>query len=192
MRITGGIARGYSIEVPHALDLRPSQEVVRESIFNILGDINNTLILDLYAGTGVLGIEALSRGAKHCDLVEKEKQVASAIRRNIQNVKIQDKADVFEEDARTFINRETFQKYDIIFLDPPYVERPRDVLLMIPKWLHDHGFLIYLHGKGIVLETAHDRELLGKKLVETDTRRFGATYISFIKPRIDDITPEIS
>lgn len=180
MRVTGGAARGYAIEVPDASDLRPSQDIVRESIFNIISDVRGKLVLDLYAGTGVLGLEALSRGARHGDFVEKEKHVASAIRRNAQHGLFQDKVDVFQEDVRTFLNREPFQTYDIIFLDPPYVERPRDVLFLLPRWLSKDAILIYLHGKNLTLSSSADRELLGQKLNEVDTRKYGATSVSFI------------
>ncbi|PIZ48213.1 hypothetical protein CO180_02240 [candidate division WWE3 bacterium CG_4_9_14_3_um_filter_41_6] len=188
MRISGGAARGHTIEVPDAGDLRPSQEIVREAIFNILHEVKGKLVLDLYAGTGVLGLEALSRGARHCDFVEKEKHVATSIRHNANHSLFQDKYDLFEEDAHTFVNREIFQRYDIIFLDPPYVEMPRDVLFLLPRFLAPGGVLIYLHGKNMVLDTQADREMLGEKLKVVDNRRYGATQVTFLMLRQADHT----
>lgn len=180
MRISGGRVRGHRIEVPIVSDLRPSQDKVREAVFNILGDINKTLVLDIYAGTGALGIEALSRGARFCDFIDKSKDVCTIIERNLRNADFAEFGDVYCEMAETFVLRPVHQKYDLIFMDPPYADFPRSVIRMLPKFLSDHGQLIYLHAKRITLTEGPDREYIKEHLEVIDTRRYGATHVSFM------------
>ncbi len=181
MRVIGGEAKGHRLQVPQTVaDLRPSQELVRESVFNILGDVTGWLVLDLYAGTGALGIEALSRGARFCDFVEKSKDACAVIEQNLNHTKLRDRGDIYNETAAKFLNQHRSQTYDLIFLDPPYVEQPRDVFRLIPANLTEGGILIYLHAQRIILTDPADREWIKAKLKQIDTRKYGATHVSLL------------
>lgn len=184
MRITGGTLKGHNLTVPAVSDLRPTQDIVRKAIFDILDHNLMTdgycLILDLYAGTGALGIEALSRGARFVDFVERDEAAVRAIRQNLNHTHLLGKTDIYQQKAQDFVKSERPEKYDLIFLDPPYVDTPRQVLLATPRLLDPKGLVIYLHGKQVVLD-ATSRDWLGKKLKVIDNRTYGATTVTFLE-----------
>lgn len=117
MRVITGSARGRKLKEPKNMDIRPTTDRVKESIFNILQfDIEGRRVLDLFAGTGQLGIEALSRGAKSATFVDESSEAVKIIKDNLEHCKLQ--GEVIREDSITFLGR--CGKFDIIFLDPPY------------------------------------------------------------------------
>jgi 16S rRNA (guanine966-N2)-methyltransferase len=123
MRITGGIAKGQQLKVPKSGPIRPTTDRVREAIFSIIAPLTTNQFrgLDLYAGTGALGIEALSRDAEWVDFVEKEPKCCAIIKQNLQKVGFSQKAHVYccsAAKALSFLK----DKYDIIFMDPPYAD----------------------------------------------------------------------
>jgi 16S rRNA (guanine966-N2)-methyltransferase len=118
VRIIGGTLRGSRLEVPDVADLRPTPDRVRETLFNWLAPvIVGARCLDLFAGTGALGIEALSRGAAAVDFVEANPMLAARLRENLQ--RLRQTARVQHGDALAFLARAT-GRYDVIFLDPPF------------------------------------------------------------------------
>jgi 16S rRNA (guanine(966)-N(2))-methyltransferase RsmD len=183
MRVSGGLAKGHQLMVPSQVtDLRPSQDQVREAIFNILGDwVVNKDVLDIYAGTGSLGIEALSRGARTADFIDRNRDATEIIKRNLNHTHLQGKSDIFTDEAEKVLSSPYHQEYDLIFLDPPYVERPRNIIMKIPNFLKPNGVLVYLHGNRIVLEDPKDREWIGTQLVVFDNRKYGKTYVSYMR-----------
>ena len=120
MRVVAGEYRGRRLQAPPGLDVRPTSDRVREALFSILGDINGLRVLDLFAGTGALGIEALSRGAASATFVENNRAAIDAIRANLQPLSDAN-AEVVRADALAWLGRER-GPYDIVFLDPPYSE----------------------------------------------------------------------
>ena len=122
MRIVGGKARGMTIAVPSVPDLRPTTDRVRSAMFSMLEARNvvaGARVLDLYAGSGALGIEALSRGADHADLVEQNNRACATIRRNLATTRLEDDATVVPMPVASSLNRLT-GPYDLVFMDPPY------------------------------------------------------------------------
>ena len=118
LRIIGGSLRGSKLAVPDAAELRPTPDRVRETLFNWLSPvIAGARCLDLYAGTGALGIEALSRGAASVDFVETDAELASLLRSNLQ--RLNQVATVHQMDAMAFL-RVPREPFDIAFLDPPF------------------------------------------------------------------------
>ncbi len=118
LRITGGNLKGRKLYIPSFI--RPTQNKVKKAIFDILGDqVIDSIFLDLFAGSGNVGIEALSRGAKFCVFVEKNLKCVSVIKRNIYELELQEKSKIVKEDSEKFVVRHT-DKFDIIFADPPY------------------------------------------------------------------------
>lgn len=117
MRVITGSARGRKLKTPENYDIRPTTDNVKESIFNIIQfDIEGRQVLDLFAGTGQLGIECLSRGAAGAVFVDKDKDAVRIIKENLKTCGM--RATVMQEDSISFLNH--CGKFDIIFIDPPY------------------------------------------------------------------------
>lgn len=147
VRIAGGTARGIPLAEPRGVRLRPTSGLVREAIFNILGArIEEANVVDLYAGTGALGIEALSRGARHATFVEAEAACVSAISQSLSRTTFADIGTVLRgrlPGALTTLNG----PYDVIFLDPPYNEPDVElVLVSLARLLSPDGVVVYEHG----------------------------------------------
>ncbi len=123
MRVISGSARGHKLKAPKGLTTRPTTDRIKESLFNILApDIYGCRFLDLFSGSGAIGIEALSRGAERAVFVDSDRNSLSVIKDNISAVKLEKKAEVIGCDVRTAIMRLSSDKalFDIIFMDPPY------------------------------------------------------------------------
>jgi len=160
MRIIGGIYKGYEIKMPKGI--RPTSGLVKESIFNIIGNrILGAKVLDLFCGSGAIGLEALSRGAQSATFVEKNKRVVSVLMKNIKKIGCSD-VDVISMDAMKLSLDST---YDIIFADPPY----------------DMGYLERLIRKfnksGKILVIEHS---IRERLDVGETRRYGDTLVTYI------------
>ena len=121
MRVITGIARGRKLKELPGLETRPTTDKVKESVFNIVQfDIEGRRVLDLFGGTGQMGIEALSRGAASCDFVDHDKTAQSVARKNIDACRVSDRARLTGGDFGAFVSRCAKGQYDLIFLDPPY------------------------------------------------------------------------
>ncbi|MCI8303029.1 MAG: 16S rRNA (guanine(966)-N(2))-methyltransferase RsmD [Lawsonibacter sp.] len=120
MRIISGSARGRRLKEPQGMETRPTTDKVKESLFNIIQfEVEGRRVLDLFAGTGQLGLEALSRGAEHCVFVDQRREAAALVRENIKLCRFEDRAQVVQEEAQWFL-RSCKERFDVIFLDPPY------------------------------------------------------------------------
>jgi len=117
-RIVAGLLKNRVIRHRNQLDFRPTQEKIRNALFNILGDLTDKTVADLYAGTGSLGFEALSRGARHCTFVEADKQTAAQIQENIVTLKLSEQATVLGIDVLKFLSSRP--RFDLLLADPPY------------------------------------------------------------------------
>ncbi len=125
MRLTGGAARGRRLPPVRGRKVRPTPAIIREAIFNILPSVENTTFLDLFAGSGIVGLEALSRGARKVLFVEKDPAVVSELKKNIFQLGYADRSDVLQMEANRSIDLLLSRLYlfDVVFLDPPYHER---------------------------------------------------------------------
>ena len=122
MRVITGKARGINLKTPEGLQTRPTADRGKEALFSIIQfDIPGTRVLDLFGGTGQLGIEALSRGAKSATFVDASNTACNLIRENLKRTRLQEESRVICSDYLAFLGR-CSEKYDIIFLDPPYAE----------------------------------------------------------------------
>lgn len=120
MRVITGSARGCRLITPDGMDVRPTGEKVKEGVFSsIQFEIEGAFVLDLFAGSGQLGIEALSRGASRCVFIDNSPRSLRCVNENLRNTKLGARADVINRDSYDYI-RLTAQTFDIIFLDPPY------------------------------------------------------------------------
>ena len=122
MRVITGKARGVTLKTPDGLQTRPTTDRVKEALFSIINfDIPGSRVLDLFGGTGQLGIEALSRGAKSAVFVDAGEPACRLIRENLKRTKLEADGKVVRSDYMAYLNH-CREKYDIIFLDPPYAE----------------------------------------------------------------------
>ena len=122
MRVITGKARGVQLKTPEGLQTRPTSDRVKEALFSIINfDIPGARVLDLFGGTGQLGIEALSRGAKSATFVDAGEPACRLIRENLKRTKLENDGKVIRSDYLDYLNR-CREQYDIIFLDPPYAE----------------------------------------------------------------------
>ncbi len=122
MRVVSGIARGVALKTPEGLHTRPTADKVKEAIFSILQfDLPGSCVLDLFGGTGQLGIEALSRGAKNAVFVDEWDKACTLIKENLRRTKFEQQGRVVQSDYLSFL-RKCNDQFDIILLDPPYAE----------------------------------------------------------------------
>lgn len=118
MRVVAGAHRGRRLQAPHGRGVRPTADRVREALFSILGPLEGLKALDLFAGSGALGIEALSRGAREVVFVDSEPAAIRAVRDNLARLGVA--APVYRADALGFLERPRHGPFDLVFLDPPY------------------------------------------------------------------------
>jgi 16S rRNA (guanine966-N2)-methyltransferase len=122
VRVVAGEFKGRRLRMPRGAPTRPTADRVREALFSMLADVARARVLDLYAGSGALGIEALSRGAASAVFVERDARAAATIRANLEAVGAE--AEISREDALAFVRRDR-RSYDLVFCDPPYDSGPR-------------------------------------------------------------------
>jgi 16S rRNA (guanine966-N2)-methyltransferase len=120
MRIIAGSRKGHRISAPHGTDTRPTSDRVRENVFNIVGPLDDAKVLDLYAGSGAMGLEALSRGASRAVFVERDDAAARTIEQNLDKLRLP--GTVLRRDAVNVLAAEAAagRKYDLVLVDPPY------------------------------------------------------------------------
>ena len=122
MRVIGGEFRSRRLKSLPGLDTRPTPDRLRETLFNVLAArIADSVFMDIYAGTGAVGIEALSRGARRCVFIEKDRRAVEVIRENLATLGLESRAEVFTGKAATVLERPHADLgFDLVFLDPPY------------------------------------------------------------------------
>jgi 16S rRNA (guanine966-N2)-methyltransferase len=138
IRITGGELRGRRLHVPKT-GVRPTTGKVREALFSMLGSVEGARVLDLFAGSGALGIESLSRGATEAILVDTR---PAAARRNVESLELADRAEVIRSDVAGFLRRVDPGSFDLVLCDPPYRLADRlagDLVHLIPRALAEGG-----------------------------------------------------
>lgn len=157
MRIIAGEMRGRQLKAVEGMHTRPTSDKVKGAIFNVLGEkVLGSRVLDLFAGTGNLAIEALSRGSREAVLVEKNYEAYKIIQKNLELMGVNTKSKLLLMDAFKFIHKYPDEVFNLIFLDPPYRQE------LIPKVLQSLKDLPYLTPEGVIVaETAKDEELTG-------------------------------
>ena len=121
MRVIAGVARGQPLVAPRDRGTRPITDRVKETLFAILGDrVPDARVLDLYAGSGAIGIEALSRGAAAATFVERGRPALESLRTNLARTRLADRATVVADDVERFLAHSSGEAWDLVFLDPPY------------------------------------------------------------------------
>lgn len=172
MRIVGGTHRGRSLIAPKTNAIRPTADRARESLFNVITHkypeyLDQTRVLDLFAGTGALGIEALSRGARHCVFVENSTEGRGLLRQNIDNFSLHGCSSVFRRDATRLGDSGTVAPFDLVFADPPYGRGYGEKAannLVVGQWLKPGALFVLEENKESAPATLADFELLETKI----------------------------
>ena len=178
MRIIAGTARGRSILSPAGKKTRPTLDRVRENLFNILQmRVRNSRVLDLFAGTGALSFEALSRGADHAVLVDIDRNAFQVERRNAEILGFTHRTEILMCDWRKAVRylKSKGSKFDLIFLDPPYAMTDMsEVFMEIRELLNTGGMVVLEHESGVAIDS-------GGLLHKTDERKWGFCSVSFYR-----------
>ena len=178
MRVVAGRLRGRRLAAPRGTLTRPTSDRVREALFAVLGDVTGARVLDLFAGSGALGIEALSRGAAHGTFVDGDPAAVGAVRRNLAALDLEADAEAHRADARAFLRnaRGAGHEYDLVFVDPPY-RRAAALAGELSEALPP----VLAPGARVVAESDR-RAPLELALPLRDERRYGETLIRIHAP----------
>ena len=184
MRVVSGKAKGISLKTPDGILTRPTADRVKEAMFSIIQfDVPGRDVLDPFAGTGQLAIEALSRGAESAVLVDRSRDMVKLIGENLKRAKMEKQAEVVNSDAESYLKR-CRKKFGIIFLDPPYagdlLETSLDLILQ---------FDILLSGGIIVCERPADGEIkaFNKPGLSVRDYKYGKTVISVYRLMLEEV-----
>ena len=179
MRVVAGAARGRKLVAPTGLAARPTTDRVREAVFNALhslGAISDAVVLDAFAGSGALGVEALSRGATHVVFVDPDRSARAAVETNLRATGALGRAEVRADRAERVLAEaaETGRRFDLVFLDPPYRYEPwSDLVTAAAAVLSSSGVVVIESDRAVPVEPA---------LGVTRQRRYGSTVVSFARP----------
>jgi 16S rRNA (guanine966-N2)-methyltransferase len=185
MRIVAGKFRGAHIEAPKGVSTRPTSDKIRQALFNVLEhgapgfDFEGARVLDLFAGSGALGLEVLSRGARFCLFVEESAEARAAIRRNVEALGLTGTSKIWRRDATKLGPAGTMQSFDLVFCDPPYGKGLGERALAAAVeggWLGNRAI-------AVLEERASVEFAWPPPLEEIDRRRYGDTAIAIAKSR---------
>ena len=183
MRIVAGRFRGRALATPEGDELRPTSDRVRESVFNILGhgiadfELQGARAIDLFAGTGALGLEAISRGASYCLFVDDAVEARALIRRNVEAYGLTGETRIFRRDATDLGPAGNMGQYGIAFLDPPYGKGLGEKALAIlasGNWLNAGAIAVFEDRAGAIIA-------LPDGFSEIDKRTWGDTEVRFLR-----------
>ncbi len=191
MRIISGTSKGRKLVTPKRYSLRPTSDRVKESLFNILGgEVEGKVVLDLFAGTGNLGIEALSRGAKTVIFVEKGRQALQIIQTNLNQFGLTDRSEILPKDVNRAIGilKQRGECFDLILMDPPYEKGLIQRTLMklnTHRIYHKDSILVIEHNRREPLPHILDEWNLVRQ------QKIGDTLLSFLTLQVWDQTPGV-
>jgi 16S rRNA (guanine(966)-N(2))-methyltransferase RsmD len=173
VRIIAGSRKGHPIHAPKGLDTRPTGDRVREAAFNLIGPVDGASVLDLFAGTGAMGMEALSRGAERAVFVEASRDACRAIERNLDRLRLAG-AVVLNQDALRALAAEAAagRAYDLVLVDPPYAEWER----LQPRLAH--YLPAVLAGDGLLVVETGSRDEPELPLAQRTSRRYGSARLT--------------
>ena len=180
LRVISGTARGRRLKTVPGDTTRPITDRVKESLFNILGvDVLGAAILDLFAGTGAVGIEALSRGAEFVRFVDRNRLPIKVVHENLKTTGFEGKAQVLQNDAFAILKGESDRKFDYVYIAPPQYKgmwkRALKILDERVDWLEDDAWVI------VQIHPIESEDVPLKNLVEFDQRRYGSTLLIFYR-----------
>jgi len=172
VRIIAGSRKGHRIDAPKGDHTRPTSDFVREAAFNLIGPVDGATVIDLYAGSGAMGIEALSRGASSCVFVESDREACRTINANLDKLRLE--ARVLCQDVARALAGERVA-YDLVLMDPPYDDSPQAHLApQLARLVAPDGLLVY--------ETAATKEPEIEGLAVRTSRKYGSKRLTLFAP----------
>ncbi len=178
MRVISGARRGAALYCPETESIRPTTDRVKENIFNLIqGEVAGRSVLDLFAGSGAMGIEAVSRGARACVFVDSGKEAAGAVRANLKKLRFEEKAQVIEKGFEAFLGA-CGGKFSLVFLDPPYHAgyAGKAIKTMLKNNLLADGAVI-------VVESDSDEDIDGGELFLRTERIYGRVKVTVFEKK---------
>lgn len=178
IRIITGLAKNKKLKAPDIEGFRAVQEISKASLFSMLGEkITDAVCLDLFAGSGNLGLEALSRGALWCDFVDENSESIKAIEENIVECGFLEKSSIIRKDAGKYVTNAN-RNYDVILVDPWYKDTShRHLVSNVENILKENGIIAFFHGDELKLETL----IQGTSLIISEERKFGKSIVTLLK-----------
>ncbi len=181
MRIISGKARGTKLYTLEGTNTRPTLDRVKESIFNIIqNEIEDATVLDLFAGSGAIGLECLSRGAKRAVLCDKSKEAVQIIKRNVEKTHMEECTKIVNTDFETCLEKLKTEQFDIIYIDPPYAT---DYISKSLKKIKELG--ISKKESTVIIETDDEQRILKEigniEIKIVDKRKYGRATIIFLE-----------
>ncbi len=178
LRVISGKAKGMKLKTVPGNSTRPVTDRVKESLFNILGaDVIEANFFDLFAGTGAIGIEALSRGCKYCRLLDLNREAITTIQDNLRHTHLEKNSDVIKTDTLKYLMREPDKSFDILYVAPPQYKdiwiQTLTILDNHPAWLSPDGYIV------AQIHPVEYQETSFNNFVETEQRKYGSTMLVF-------------
>ena len=189
MHIITGSARGVKLETLKGEQTRPTSERAKEAIFSMLQfDLEGRRVLDLFAGSGQMGLEALSRGAASAVLTDRSKDAVAIIAKNAQKTRLYDRTRILAVDAMTYLARCTDGPFHLVFLDPPYAAGllPDVLRALLNKKLLTAGATVVAECGDPAMLFGGDEVLATRYTVEKE-KRYGAAYVYFLTPGEENV-----
>jgi 16S rRNA (guanine966-N2)-methyltransferase len=187
MRIISGKYKGHQLVSFSADHIRPTTDRVKESLFNMIqGNLDGARVLDLFSGTGNLGLEALSRGAQNVLFVEKSRKSIQILEKNIAKLKIEEPYQILQKDVLSFLRNYEGEPFDLIFADPPFTEAmAHDVMQAADESRAFHSQTL------MMIESARREKILDDypHLTRYDVREFGDKFLSFFQQKAQESNP---
>ena len=174
IRLIAGTLGGRFIEAPDTTRTHPMSERIRGSLFNILGDVTDKTVLDAFAGTGSIGLEALSRGAKSAVFIERDRVAQKVLAENIEKLNIQDKTKLIKSSIAAWDDTSADQKFDLIFADPPYHDVQFSTVSRLFTHLNPNGLMVLSHPGRESVPTVNG-------VVVVDNRSYGDAALAFYR-----------
>lgn len=175
MRITAGKLRGRKVAVPEFPDVRPTPAKVRQALFNILGSLEGVVVLELFSGSGLMAIEALSRGAVSVISVEKNRGIVSQLQKTRSLLGLEDDWQLLCGDVQSLLPRVSNQHFNLIFADPPY---DAGFSTRIPAWLDEENISC---NQLVIEEAACVEPIWPQGWTASQSRRYGETCLHFLE-----------
>ena len=179
IRIIAGLYGGRYLKAPDTTQTHPMGERVRGAMFNSLGDLSGKYVLDAFAGTGAVGLEAVSRGAKHATFIERDRTAQNIIVENITVLGVEKQSEVVKTSVSNWLNTAIIPQFDLIFADPPYHDLQLSTVSRLAPYLKPNGLMILSHPGRESAPTVNG-------VVVVDKRSYGDAALAFYQ-LFDDI-----
>lgn len=175
IRVIGGLYGGRTLFAPNNRRTHPMSERIRNALFNSLtGQMDGAEVLDVYAGTGAIGLEALSRGAKSVTFVDKDRAAQRYIARNVASLQVEDQTTIIRTTVSSWLGTKNPQLFDIIFADPPYWDTQFSTVIRVFELLKPGGLMVLSHPGKTEVPTE-------RGIVVVDNRSYGNAHLTFYR-----------